>query len=366
MTSADPYPRDGGRFPVKLQERGVEFSFPNCRSGDPLIYGFNHRTGEAFLFDLGSLERMARKKLLKISKIFVSHTHIDHFVGFDRLLRVNVPHRRVLEFCGPPGIVANIQGKLAGYAWNLLARHQIRFVIHELQEPAGIASYKLQFEDGFKLYPYEDFPHPDGTVTTFKDGARIKATLVDHGIPVASYRLCFPPKYHVRSEELAKHDLRPGPWLKRLLAALDDRHAPATMKVEGKTYRLTWLKDNLLDCYPEFSVSYLTDLRFCWENLVAVKKLHHNTALLFCESAFSAADYRRAIQKSHLSTRQCALLASWVGSQRLENFHFSKIYSPRTHTLRTEAVRYLTRYRQLPFAQLCRQIEREIALCQTC
>ena len=145
-------------FSMKLQERGVEFSFPNGRSGDPLVYGFNHRTGEAFLFDLGGLERVARKKLLKISKIFVSHTHIDHFVGFDRLLRINVPHRRVLEFCGPPGIVANIQGKLAGYAWNLLERHQIRFVIHELQAPDRIASYKLQFEDGFQLYPYDDFP----------------------------------------------------------------------------------------------------------------------------------------------------------------------------------------------------------------
>lgn len=349
---------------MKLQERGVEFSFPNGRSGDPLVYGFNHRTGETFLFDLGGLERLARKKLLKVSKIFVSHTHIDHFVGFDRLLRINVPHRRVLEFCGPPGIVANIQGKLAGYAWNLLEHHQIRFVIHELKTPERIASYRLQFEDGFKLYPYDDFPHPDGTVTTFKDGARIKATLVDHGIPVASYRLCFPPKYHVRSEVLGKHNLRPGPWLKQLLTALDDPQAPEEITVADKNYRIAWLKDNLLDCYPEFSVSYLTDLRFCWENLVAVKKLHQDTAVLLCESAFSAEDCQRAVQKAHLSTRQCALLASWVGSRRLENFHFSKIYSPRTGALRSEAERYLKRYQQLRPAQLRRQIELEIERCK--
>ncbi len=349
---------------MNLQERGVEFSFPNGRSGDPLVYGFNHRTGEAFLFDLGGLERLARKKLLKVSKIFVSHTHIDHFVGFDRLLRINVPHRRVLEFCGPPGIVANIQGKLAGYAWNLLERHQIRFVIHELHAPNRIVSYRLQFEDGFKLYQFHDFPHPDGTVTTFKDGARIKATLVDHGIPVASYRLCFPPKYRVRSEELAKHDVQPGPWLKQLLAALDDPHAPEEIAVEGKNYRIDWLKDNLLDCYPEFSVSYLTDLRFCWENLDVVKKLHWDTTVLFCESAFNAEDCLRAVQKAHLSTRQCALLASWIGSRRLENFHFSKIYSPRSGALRGEAERYLKRYRQLNTVQLRQQIELEIARCK--
>ena len=348
---------------MNLQERGVEFSFPNGRSGDPLIYGFNHRTGEAFLFDLGSLERLARKKLLKVSKIFVSHTHIDHFVGFDRLLRINVPHHRVLEFCGPPGIVANIQGKLAGYAWNLLERHQIRFVIHELSAANRIASYKLQFEDGFKLYPYNDFPHPEGILTTFKDGASIKATLVDHGIPVASYRLCFPPKYRVISEELAHHGLQPGPWLKKLLLALDDPQAPAELKVADKSYRIAWLKDNLLQCFPELSVSYLTDLRFCWENLTAVKKLHQDTAVLFCESAFSADDYQRAAQKAHLSTRQCALLASWIGSHRLENFHFSKIYSPRSSALRGEAERYLRRYRQLPTAALRRQIDQEIARC---
>jgi len=42
----------------------------------------------ALQFDLGDLSLISTSDLLKISHIFISHTHIDHFIGFDRLLRV--------------------------------------------------------------------------------------------------------------------------------------------------------------------------------------------------------------------------------------------------------------------------------------
>jgi hypothetical protein len=50
--------------------------------GDPGVYVEFRYRNQAALFDLGDLYSMPPRKLLKISHIFVSHTHMDHFIGF--------------------------------------------------------------------------------------------------------------------------------------------------------------------------------------------------------------------------------------------------------------------------------------------
>jgi len=53
--------------------------------GDPGVYvEFKYRK-EAFLFDLGDISGLPARKILKIRYIFVSHAHMDHFIGFDHL-----------------------------------------------------------------------------------------------------------------------------------------------------------------------------------------------------------------------------------------------------------------------------------------
>ena len=39
----------------------------------------------AVLFDLGDIHSLSAKDILKISHVFITHTHIDHFCGFDML-----------------------------------------------------------------------------------------------------------------------------------------------------------------------------------------------------------------------------------------------------------------------------------------
>jgi len=61
----------------------------------------------AVIFDLGDINRLTPKDILKISHVFVSHTHMDHFIGFDRLLRLSLGREKNLALYGPPGFLEN-------------------------------------------------------------------------------------------------------------------------------------------------------------------------------------------------------------------------------------------------------------------
>ncbi len=67
----------------------------------------------AVLFDLGDILSLTPREILKISHVFVTHTHMDHFIGFDRILRLALGREKDLHLYGPPEFFKNVEGKLA-------------------------------------------------------------------------------------------------------------------------------------------------------------------------------------------------------------------------------------------------------------
>ncbi|HKZ56748.1 MAG TPA: MBL fold metallo-hydrolase, partial [Thermodesulfovibrionales bacterium] len=61
---------------------------------DPCLFIRIIREKRAFLFDIGSIDRLKSGDLQKITDVFVTHTHIDHFIGFDTLLRALLRRER--------------------------------------------------------------------------------------------------------------------------------------------------------------------------------------------------------------------------------------------------------------------------------
>ena len=83
--------------------------------GDPVLYIEFKHDRRAILFDLGDVRLLPSRNLLKVTHVFVSHTHLDHFIGFDHLLRVCLGREKTLFFYGPPQFIDQA-GRLARQA----------------------------------------------------------------------------------------------------------------------------------------------------------------------------------------------------------------------------------------------------------
>jgi len=84
----------------------------------------------ALLFDLGDVSKLSARNLLKISHVFVTHTHMDHFIGFDTLLRLLLGRDKEMYLFGPSDFIQKMEAKLSSYTWNLIENYENTLSIH--------------------------------------------------------------------------------------------------------------------------------------------------------------------------------------------------------------------------------------------
>lgn len=318
-----------------IQPRLVNGSFD-----DPGLYidfRYGHR---ALLFDLGDLAPLSSRELMRVTHVFVSHTHIDHFAGFDRLLRVCLHRPGPLHLVGPPGFIDRVDHKLQGFTWNLVNEHSIDFQLHvaEFHEPhlarAAIFSARHVFrkEDS----PIADLP--DGVVLA-EDDFRIEAVALDHGIPCLAFGLREPTRINVRSDALRELGLPSGPWLNEakamVRAGVEDAQIdiPEIGKVDLRT-----IKDRIFFVGPGQSLAYVTDTAISPKNERKILSLARNVDHLFIEAVFAERDRALAEEAHHLTAHEAGRLAHEAHVGRLTVFHHSARYLPEGDVLRAEAM----------------------------
>lgn len=311
--------------------------------GDPGLYVGLRYTGRALLFDLGRIDRQPATALLRVTHVFVSHTHMDHFIGFDHLLRMFLARDLHLDVFGPPGIVANVRGKLAGYTWNLIESYPFTLTVHEVGSTA-IESVHLPARTAFTPEPQGSRPF-DGTLVDAPDLV-VRARHLDHRIPCLGFALAEKTRLNVRPERLADLGIPAGRWLNDLkeavrIGAPDDAPIRAEWRAEGErraaTFRLGELRDRLLVATRGQKIAYVVDTLFSRANLERISELARGADVFFCESLFLDADRDQATRRYHLTARQAGTLARAAGVARLETFHFSSRYDRDPAPLRAEA-----------------------------
>ncbi len=211
--------------------------------GDPGLYVEVRWSSRALLFDLGDNQALGPTRLLRAMDVFVSHTHMDHFIGFDAVLRVALGRGKTLRLYGPPGLINNVGGKLRGYTWNLVDGYPLTIEVREFHERDTLATTFLATE-GFRPRAVSRSARPDLSnerpfVVLDDPMFTVRAVSLNHRIPSFAYALQERFHVNVNKELLHEAGLPVGSWLKEVKDYLwegrpDDFRFTATLFFEHR------------------------------------------------------------------------------------------------------------------------------------
>ncbi len=291
--------------------------------------------GDYILFDIGNIHRLDRHLIKKINKIFITHTHMDHFIGFDYLLRNKLGKAQTVEIFGISPVVDNVYCKLQGYTWNLIEfEPQIIFNVKQWNE--GLFEYySLDLKKKFA----KDFLKEEKTTSDIiyeNQFYRVRYAILDHKIWIMGYSFEYKDRLLFKKEKIKELPLEGKEFgeLKEWLS--DERNKNKTFKIKGKEYSYEFLKNEYTYIQRGIKISYITDVLYSEENKRKIINLVKNSDVLYCEAPFLAEDEEQASKVYHLTTRQTAEIAKEANVKKLVVFHFSRRYGKNTNKILEE------------------------------
>lgn len=312
--------------------------------GDPGLYIDLRWEGRALLFDLGHNDALPAAEMLRVSHVFVSHCHIDHFIGFDRLLRLFLARDKKLHLFGPPGLIGCVEGKLRGYTWNLVDNYGFAIEVAEVA-PDSMQRALFPAAAGFLREPLPALPFQG--VLLDEPAFCVRTAHLDHRIYSLGFVLEEKMRLNVDKEWLARLGVPSGPWLTDLKQAVrrgetDDWVVTARWRlkdghVQQREFTLGMLRDRLVKETRGQKIAYVVDTLYSPENAARIAQLAQGADLFFCESPFLDEDEDQATRRYHLTARQAGLLGRAANARKLVVFHFSPRYAGQAERLYSEA-----------------------------
>lgn len=310
--------------------RFIDARLVNDPFGDPAVlldFRFRRR---AILFDLGDVAALGASELLRVSHVFVSHTHVDHFAGFDRLLRFRLKADLPLHLVGPDCFIDRVEAKLQAYTWNLLDETAPDFVVTASEFVGGRVQRQSRFQarQRFARGSAEPPGLAPGLVLDESD-VTVRAAILDHGTDCLAFALVERQRVTVLKAGLDRLGLPVGPWISAAKQAIRSGLDGATPIAvgEGRSIRLAILQDHAMTTAPGQTVGYVVDAADHAENQDRIETLVRGVDQLFIEAAFADEDGELARARHHMTAGGAGRIARRAGVKTVVPLHMSRRYA---------------------------------------
>jgi ribonuclease Z len=314
---------------------------------DPGLYVDLVFQRRALLFDLGDISALTPRKLLRLEHVFITHRHMDHFIGFDQMLRCLLGREKTLSIWGPSGLVDAVECKLNAYNWNLIGGYEGNLVLRvmELGQVGRLATAQFSGANAFAREDLGSSRWDDGVLVA-EPGFRVRSVMLDHRIPVLAFALEERASINIQRNKIEAMGLVVGPWLRAFKDAVvrgDRDDTPiAVVSADGTQSRpqhipLGQLKSQIMKTSSGRKIAYVVDAAFTEPNAERIVALTADADILFIEATFLHADAACAAARNHLTARQAGLLARRANVRQLRTLHYSPRYQGRGTVLDEEA-----------------------------
>jgi ribonuclease Z len=332
-------------MPSRFPFRKLEPAFFSGLLDDPVLYVGIRPMGRGLLFDCGRIHHLAKRVLKSLDALFISHAHMDHFMGMDTFIRSAHVTPRIIDIYGPPGLAGKTASKLAAYDWNLAEAYWCSFRVHEVYGDC-VKTSLFSGPEGFVRTGVYSVSRSDRIVYRNRH-LTVESESCDHKIPSLAFRVSEISTFVVDEERLARAGLVKGDWLRVLKKHL---HGGSPLK---EPLRVLHRRNNDIveevadpeEVYgkirgkrPEAAIGYLADVGFCGENLRKIVNFMKGVTLLACECSFLCRDKEKARISAHLCTDDVNVLVEAIRPEFFLPMHLSKSYIHSWETLYDELV----------------------------
>lgn len=313
-----------------------EIRLVNGSAGDPLLFIDYPGKNNAFLFDAGENGSLDANRLGDLEAVFLTHHHIDHFVGFDRILRANLDSAKTLRVFGPSGTIDRIYARVKSYDYPFFPFQKLVLEVHDIL-PSCLRFARLDCCQKFPVPVPEDRSR-QGPVVYENEEMQIEAVPADHTVPCLAFALAEKTGYHPDPAKLQRGLLRPGNWVGEALRLLrGGQSAEHRLEIQGGRFRLGDLAEQYFAVSRGARVAYVTDTAFSEAVRLALVQLARGAWRLYCDSFYAQAQAKQAATYRHMTTADAANLARLARVEQLVLIHFAGRYAGRYDALVDEA-----------------------------